>query len=259
LCDFPHFAGKHRDPDLDKQMAVVQTVVQLGRSLRSEYDLKVRMPLKGIHVATRDMSLKQNIDELKHLVMEELNLKEVWFGEDETVLATYSAKPNFKTLGPKLGKKIKLCAASVAKLTTDELTEILGGSTHTVDLEGEAFEMSADDLLIARNPREGLAVASEGKIVVALETSLTPELEQEGLAREMVSKLQNLRKTEGLDVSDRIHVRFRGSEVVQAAVSEHRNFIMAEILALKFDVDDQVSGEELELNGEAAIVVIEKA
>ncbi len=258
LCDFPHFAGKHRDPDLDKQMAVVQTVVQLGRSLRSEYDLKVRMPLKGIHVATRDMSLKQNIDELKHLVMEELNVKEVWFGEDETALATYSAKPNFKTLGPKLGKKIKLCAASVAKLDTEEITAILGGKTHSVDLDGEAFEMSADDLLISRNPREGLAVASEGQIVVALETGLTPELEQEGLARELVSRLQNLRKSEGLEVSDRIQVRFRGSEVVQAAVSEHREFIMAEILALVFDFDADLEAEVLELNGEEAAFVIVK-
>ncbi|WFB37865.1 isoleucine--tRNA ligase [Kiritimatiellota bacterium B12222] len=258
LCDFPHFAGKHRDADLDKQMAVVQTVVQLGRSLRSEYDLKVRMPLKGIHVATRDMSLKQNIDDLKHLVMEELNVKEVWFGEDETALATYSAKPNFKTLGPKLGRQIKLCAAAVGKLTTDEITNVLGGEKLVIDLEGTPFEMTADDLLISRNPREGLAVASEGQIVVALETQLTPELEQEGLAREFVSKLQNLRKTEGLEVSDRIEVRFRGSEVVQAAVSEHRNFIMTEILALAFDFEEATEGEEFELNGEVAQVIIRK-
>jgi len=258
LCDFPHFAGKHEDADLENQMAVVQTVVQLGRSLRSEYDLKVRMPLKGIHVATQDMSLKQNIDELKHLVMEELNVKDVWFGENETSLATYSAKPNFKTLGPKLGKKIKRCAASVAKLDTDDIAEILAGSTHTVDLDGEAFEMSADDILISRNPREGLAVASEGKIVVALETGLTPELEQEGLARELVSRLQNLRKTEGLDVSDRIQVRFRGSEELCAAVSEHRNFIMTEVLALEFDLEEGLEGEVVDLNGEDAVFVIQK-
>lgn len=258
LCDFPHFAGRHRDADLDRQMAVVQTVVQLGRSLRSDYDLKVRMPLKGIHVATRDMSLKQNIDELKHLVMEELNVKEVWFGEDETALATYSAKPNFKTLGPKLGKQIKICAAAVSRLGTEEIADVLAGNTLTVDLEGTPFEMQADDLLITRNPREGLAVASEGEIVVALETTLTPELEQEGLAREFVSKLQNLRKTEGLDVSDRIQVQFRGSEAVQAAVSEHRNFIMAEILALSFEFDPETEGEAFDLNGEAAVVRLEK-
>ncbi|MGA0333935.1 MAG: isoleucine--tRNA ligase, partial [Kiritimatiellia bacterium] len=258
LCDFPHFAGRHKDADLENQMAVVQTVVQLGRSLRSEYDLKVRMPLKGIHIATRDMSLKQNIDELKHLVMEELNVKEVWFGVEETDLATYSAKPNFKTLGPRLGKKIKLCAASVARLGTEEISAILSGETHSVDLEGEAFEMRAEDLLISRNPREGLAVASEGKIVVALETGLTPALEQEGLARELVSRLQNLRKTEGLEVSDRIAVRFRGSEKVVAAVSEHRNFIMTEILALEFEQDETLSGEAVELNGEEAVLTLRK-
>jgi isoleucyl-tRNA synthetase len=174
-------------------------------------------------------------------------------------LATYSAKPNFKTLGPKLGKQIKICAAAVAKLGTEEIAEVLAGKTLRVDLEGSPFEMSADDLLIARNPREGLAVASEGEIVVALETTLTPELEQEGLAREFVSKLQNLRKTEGLDVSDRIQVRFRGSEAVQAAVSEHRNFIMAEILSLAFEFDAATEGEAFDLNGEEAVVLLKKA
>lgn len=258
LCDFPQFAGEHRDADLDRQMAVVQDVVRLGRSLRSDYDLKVRMPLKGIHVATRDMSLKRNIDELKHLVMEELNVKDVWFGEDETALATYSAKPNFKALGPKLGPKIKACAAAVGKLSTDEITAVLGGKTLSLDLDGEAFDMTADDLLVARNPREGLAVASEGVLVVALETQLTPELEQEGLAREFVSRLQNLRKQTGLDVSDRIHVSFRGSEAVQAAVSEHRKFIMSEILALKLDLTEEITGETLDLNGESAGVTLRK-
>lgn len=254
LCDYPVFDGAHRDADLDRQMEVVQTVVQLGRSLRREYDLKVRMPLKGIHVATRDMSLKRNIDELKHLVMEELNVKDVWFGEEETALATYAAKPDFKKLGPKLGGKIKLCAAQVAGLDTGEIARVLGGGGLTLDLEGEPFEMTAEDLLVTRHPREGQAVASEGSIVVALETGLTPELEREGLAREFVSRVQNLRKTEGLDVSDRIELRFRGSEAVGRAVSEHRNFIMGEVLALELVADGALEGVEVDLNGEEAVL-----
>jgi isoleucyl-tRNA synthetase len=259
LCDFPQFAGEHRDPDLDRQMEVVQTVVQLGRSLRREYDLKVRMPLHGIHVATRDMSLKQNIDELKHLVMEELNVKEVWFGEEETALATYSAKPNFKALGPRLGSRIKAFAARVAQLETGEITTILAGEILSVDLDGETFDMTADDLLVTRHPREGQAVASEGSIVVALETELTPALECEGLARELVSRVQNLRKQEGLDVSDRIHLRFRGTEAVQTAVSEHRTFIMGEVLALEISDEPNLTGETLELNGEQAVLSLQKA
>ncbi len=258
LCDFPQFAGKHRDADLDRQMAVVQQVVQLGRSLRSEYDLKVRMPLKGIHVATRDMNLKQNIDELKHLVEEELNVKEVWFGEDETALATYSAKPNFKVLGPKLGKKIKLCVQQTAKLSTEEIHAVLQGGSLSVDLDGESFEMGAEDLLVQRKPREGLAVASEGEIVVALETELTPELEREGLAREFISKVQNQRKAQELDVSDRIDLRFRASENVVQALSEHRKSVMDEVLALEMELDPALQSEELEINGEAVQFVLKK-
>jgi isoleucyl-tRNA synthetase len=258
LCDFPQFAGEHRDEDLDTQMAVVQTVVQLGRSLRREYDLKVRMPLKGIHVATRNMSLKQNIDELRHLVMEELNVKDVWFGEDETVLANYTAKPNFKTLGPKLGSRIKTCAAQVAQFDTGAITEMLAGHPRTLDLDGEPFEMSGEDLLVTRVPREGLAVASEGELVVALETELTPELEREGLAREFVSRVQNLRKETGLDVADRIQLRFRGSEAVQEAVSEHRNFIMGEVLALELDSDASLGENPSDLNGENVFLSLKK-
>lgn len=259
LCDYPQFAGEHRDAALEGQMAVVQTVVRLGRSLRSEYDLKVRMPLRGIHVATRDMSLKQNIDELKHLVMEELNVKEVWFGEEETALATYTAKPNFKTLGPKLGAKIKVCAGAVAKLDTAEISRVLQGGTVEVDLDGGKMMLGAEDLLITRVPREGLAVASEGAIVVALETELTPELEREGLAREFVSRVQNLRKQAGLEVSDRIVVQFRGSEPVTRSVSEHRKTVMEEVLALELDAVADLEGGTQDLNGEAAVIAIAKA
>lgn len=258
LCEYPQFAGAHRDEALEGQMAVVQTVVGLGRSLRSEYDLKVRMPLKGIHVATRDMSLKQNIDELKHLVMDELNVKEVWFGEEETALATYSAKPNFKTLGPKLGAKIKVCAGAVAGLDTEEISRVLHGGVVAVDLGGESVTLGAEDLLITRVPREGLAVASEGAIVVALETALTPALEREGLAREFVSRVQNLRKQAGLEVSDRIAVRFRSSEAVVGAVSEHRKTVMEEVLALELEAAEGLEGEAVDLNGEAAVIVVTK-
>jgi isoleucyl-tRNA synthetase len=217
------------------------------------------MPLKGIHVATRDMSLKQNIDELKHLVEDELNVKEVWFGQEETELATYSAKPNFKTLGPKLGPKIKLCAATVGKLDTAAIRRVLHGEALALELDGETVTLGADDLLITRVPREGLAVASEGAIVVALETELTPELEREGLVREFVSKVQNLRKQSGLDVSDRIHLRFRSSEAVGQALSEHRNYVMEEVLALSLDTDATLEGEPHDLNGEAAVIGLSKA
>ncbi len=258
LCDFPVFAGAHRDPALDTQMAVVQTVVNLGRSLRSEFDLKVRIPLKGIHVVTRDMNLQQNIEELKHLVMEELNVKDVWFGDDETALATYSAKPNFKELGAKLGPKIKVCAARVAKLGSDDIARVLHGGTLDLDLDGTPFRMGAADLLISRNPKEGLAVASEGEIVVALETALTPELLREGLAREFVSRVQNLRKQHDFEVSDRIHVTFRASEALREALSEHRKTVMEEVLALDLVVDPALEGETLDLNGETAVIAVRK-
>lgn len=241
LADFPQADGANRDDELEQQMAVVQSVVGLGRTLRSEYDLKVRQPLPGIHVATSDMSLKHNIDQLKGVVMEELNVKDVWFGEEETKLANLSAKPNFKLLGPRLGPKVKAAAGVIAGLSTQQLDGLLRGETIALDVDGISLDLTEDDVVIERTPREGLAVASEGHLVVALETDLTPELIAEGLAREFINKVQNLRKEQGLNVSDRITIQLSGADEVIEAVRKHESYIKNEVLCLNLDYADTVA------------------
>jgi len=251
LTDFPVAEGRHRDAALEAQMDLVQVVVRMGRALRTDHDLKIRQPLPGIHVATRDAVAMKNIDELKHLVTDELNVKEVWFGETETALATLNAKANFKTLGPRLGPRMKLMAAAVAALPSGDLETLLAGGTVHVDLAGELIALSEADVLIERKPREGLAVAAEGHVVVGLEKSVTPDLIREGLAREFVSRIQQLRKTEGFDVADRILLACAVPPELEIALREHETYIANEVLALEIQYQGcpVTDGSEVDVNG----------
>ena len=237
LCDFPLPSSDARDEALEAQMALVQSVVGMGRSLRTEYKLKTRQPLKGIHVVTRDKDVLAHVGKLSQLVQDELNIKEVWFGDSESELVTLSAKANFKVLGKQLGPKMKAAAAAVAQLDNEQLAVIMDGGSVTIDLDGESFEITEEHVLFDRTPREGLAVASEGSVVVALETELTPELHIEYLAREINRALQQARKDAGLEITDRIKVRVTAEGDWQKAVETHRAFIMEETLALELGAD----------------------
>ena len=189
LCDFPTANAAARDLALEKRMAAVQTVVELGRRLRADNDLKVRQPLSAIRVAGAD------VKGLEDLIMDELNVKKVEYVSDETELCDVSYKANFKTLGKKCGSKMKAVAAGIAALK---------GFAGSATVEG--VELSSEDVLVTRSPKAGLVVASEGATVVALETTLSPELVAEGLAREFVSHVQAMRKEADFEVTQRINV-----------------------------------------------------
>lgn len=237
LCDFPMPDAAVRDEALEAQMALVQSVVGMGRSLRTEYKLKTRQPLKGIHVVTRDAAVLEHVGQLSHLVRDELNVKEVWFGDSESELVTLSAKANFKALGKQLGPKMKMAAAAVSQLDNEAINTLLEGGSVDIDLDGESFSLTEEHVIAERTPREGLAVASEGSVVVALETELNRALEIEYLAREFNRALQTARKDAGLDISDRINVRYTAEGDWAEALEVHRDFVMEEALVVEFGPD----------------------
>jgi len=259
LCDYPLPSSDARDEALEAQMALVQSVVGMGRSLRTEYKLKTRQPLKGIHVVTRDKDVLAHVGQLSQLVQDELNLKEVWFGDSESDLVTLSAKANFKVLGKQLGPKMKAAAAAVAQLDNEQLAAIMDGGSVAIDLDGESFEVTEEHVLFERTPREGLAVASEGSVVVALETELTPELHIEYLAREINRALQQARKDAGFEITDRIKVRVQAEGDWQKAVETHRAFIMEETLALELGADVAVGSEAFAGEIEGVSFALERA
>ncbi len=238
LCDFPSANAAARDLALESRMAAVQTVVELGRRLRADNDLKVRQPLAKIRIAGAD------VKGLEDLIVDELNVKSVEHIADETALCDVSYKANFKTLGKKCGPKMKAVAAAIAAMKSFD-----GSATV------EGVELTAEDVVVTRTPKAGLVVASEGAAVVGLETSLTPELVAEGLAREFVSHVQSMRKDADFEVTQRIEVVVDADAEVRSAIEAHADYVKTEILALKL-VFGPSEGEAVDLNGRAARITV---
>jgi isoleucyl-tRNA synthetase len=261
LCDFPVSTGAGRDLDLESQMESVIAVVGMGRTLRTEYNLKVRQPLMGVHVVCRDARTLAQVEVLKDLVADELNVRNVWFSQDDAELASLSAKANFRHLGPRFGQNVKQVAGLLAKLDPGELRSLADGDAVQIEVDGVAHAIGPGDVVLERAPKPGLAVKSQGALVVALEVDLTQELAREGLARELVNKVQNLRKTADLDVVQRIRITLAGDEDVREAVLEHDAYIRNETLCLGLDIVDTAPGaaETLDLNGHPCRVLMEMA
>jgi isoleucyl-tRNA synthetase len=211
----------------------------------------VRQPLKKMHVACRNAALRTAIAELKEIILDELNVKDAEFLDRESAFARVKAKANFVRLGPRLGPLMKKAAGVIAGLSPDQVERLAAGESLPVMIEGQAVELTPDDVLIEYLPLEGSVVAAEGGIVVALDKALTPELIEEGLAREFVNKLQNMRKTADLEVTQRIRVQFVSDEAVSRAVAGYRDYILTETLSLACDPVNvrPEGGTDWDLNG----------
>ena len=238
LCDFPTANAAARDLDLEKRMADVQAAVELGRRLRADNDLKVRQPLACLKLAGGD------VKGLEELIEDELNVKKVEFIADETELCDVTFKANFKTLGKKCGPKMKAVAAAIA-------------GAKKVPFECEGFTITEEDVIVTRTPKDDLVVASQGAIVVGLETALTPELIAEGNVREFVSHVQSMRKEADFEVVQRIAVTVSCDAEMKAALEAHLDYVRNEILAVSVTITE---GEgEVSLNGHKTGIVIAKA
>ena len=237
LCDFPTANAAARDLELERRMADVQQVVELGRRLRADNDLKVRQPLSALKLAGGD------VKGLEELIEDELNVKSVQFIADETELCDVCFKANFKTLGKKCGPKMKAVAAAIQ-------------SAKEIPAEIEGIAIDAEDVLVTRSPKAGLVVQSEGKVVVGLETALTPELVAEGLAREFVSHVQAMRKEADFEVTQRITVTVKADDETRAALEKHLDYVKNETLATEIVWSDDVAAEAVDLNGHATAIAV---
>ncbi|MBO7308258.1 MAG: isoleucine--tRNA ligase [Kiritimatiellae bacterium] len=261
LCDFPTANAAARDLDLERRMADVQVAVELGRRLRADNDLKVRQPLSALKLAGGDVA------GLESLIEDELNVKKVEFVADETELCNVSYKANFKTLGKKCGPKMKAVAAAIASMGNGELGtyppseasaeggSMRGGNAWTKEIEGVAI--TSDDVLVTRSPKEGLVVASEGAVVVGLETALTPELVAEGLAREFVSHVQSMRKEADFEVTQRIALTVEADDEMRSALEAHSQYVKGETLALSLEFAP-CDADGVSLNSHPTKIKVEK-
>ncbi len=248
LCDFPEADAAARDEKLEKDMELVQRIVRLGRQLRTENDLKVRQPLSCLHAVSSRLDLPGMLEgaAYEELILDELNIKRVEYGSDESAMADISFKANFKTLGPKFGPKMKQVASQIAAMKKAEFP-----------LEIDGVQICDEDVVITRRPKAGMVVASEGEVVVAIETALDAALLAEGLAREFVSRVQNLRKEADFEVTQRIVVTLQGDDEVKNAVNAFSDYVKGETLCDEISFGEN-QGSEFELNGHQVKIQVEK-
>ncbi len=257
LCDFPQADSDARDEKLERSMTLVQDVVHLGRQLRLENDLKVRQPLATIHIVSANPEIKNLLYGYEDLFKDELNIKEVAYGSDETEMAVVSVKADFRKLGPRFGKKMKQVAAAITRLSSEHSAQLAAGKSVTLEVGDGTEELAPDDVVVERSPKEGMVVASGDQMLVGIETALNPELIKEGLAREFVSRVQGLRKDAGFEVTQRIVLTIDADHDIVAAVDHHREYIQSETLCVKLEFA-AVENEPIDLNGHAVKIDIAK-
>lgn len=228
LAEFPK--STYRDKALEEKMEVAQSVVYLTRAIRAKNNLKVRQPLKKIMVAL-DKSRHDALAKMKDVILEEVNIKELVILTDDSEIVSKSAKANFKSIGPKFGKKVKSIAEAIKNFGKDEISKIEKGESVILNVDGEEINISKDDVEIISSEITGWVVEAEGGITVAIDSELDENLIQEGLAREFVNRIQNMRKDAGFDVTDKINIKFYGDREIVEAINNFNQYISTETLA----------------------------
>ncbi|MBP5438753.1 MAG: isoleucine--tRNA ligase [Treponema sp.] len=231
LMDYPVYQERFRDEQLEFQMATVQKAVSMGRSLRNQFNIKNRQPLSAVALVTRKAEEKAVLASMQDTIAEELNVKQVVFHEREDELVEYSAKANFRVLGKTLGAKMKAAAAEIAKLSGEQIAEMLDGNALSINVDGQEVELSSENVIVERSEKEDLKVLNEGTLTVGLETKITPELKNEGFARDLVRGIQNQRKESGFEITDRITLKVSGDAELKEAFAAFKDFIANETLA----------------------------
>lgn len=236
LCDFPQALDRYRDPVLDRRMDRAMTAVSLGRYLRTQAGHRVRQPLRSVFLVSLNQQTRDDLEAMQDVILDELNVREVVVKADEESLVHLSAKANYKKLGRQLGKLMKPAADAIGQLTDEQIHALRHGESVTISItDDETLELTEEDIEIRREEKEGLAVANEDDVTVALDIALDDELIQEGLAREIVHVIQNLRKDEDLDVADRIVVAYAAPSEVEQAVQAYADYIRNETLAVTLE------------------------
>ena len=236
LCDIPMGDESLIDTELEERMALLRTVVGMGRGLRAKHQLKTRQVLKSMLVITRRAADQDRILRGESILKSELNLKEISFSTDEARFVALSLKPNLKNLGPRLGKELGAMKAHLDKLSAEDVKTLLDHLERDGKVSVRGHDLTEADFLIDRGPKDGRLVASEHGVTVLLDTTLTEDLVLEGLAREIINRVQKLRKESGLQVADRIRLEVKAAGQLAQAVQIHCEHIARETLAERVEV-----------------------
>jgi len=263
LVDFPDYDEKLIDKDLEEKMDIAQRASSMILALRRKEKLKVRQPLAKIMVPVLNPHFREQFEAMKDIILTEVNVKEIEFLTDTEGIIKKKIKPNFKTLGPKYGKLMKQIAGAIVQFDQHKIAELENAGSFEIEAGDQKIAITKDDVEILTEDIPGWTVATEGQLTIALDIDVTEDLKQEGIAREFINKIQNLRKESGFEVTDRIKLTIQKHEGFNDAVIHFKSYICAQTLAVDLhliDVLEDDSAKEVEIDKDvsAKIVVAKK-
>ena len=245
LSTYPKADEALIDSSLEEMMSLAQRVSSMVLALRRKVSIKVRQPLTKILIPVLDPAMARHIAAVRNLILGEVNVKELELIEQTTGIITKRIKPNFKTLGPKYGKYMKQIAALTAQFSQERIAEIEAAPESVLEIDGQQIVVTPADFEITSEDMPGWLVASEGKLTVALDITLTDELRAEGVARELINRIQNIRKDSGFEVTDKISVEIEQKELVAEAVARYADYIASQTLAVEVKSSAEPQGESV--------------
>ena len=241
LATFPKADESVINSTLETRMGMAQTVSSMILALRRKVSIKVRQPLQKIIIPILNDEFEQNLKAVEPIIKAEVNVKEIDLLKDASQVLVKTIKPNFKALGPKCGKIMKDVAATISAFSNEEICEFENNGAKTIVVNGQTIDLTLDDVTIISKDIPGWQVANEGHITVALDTTLTDELVNEGIAREFVNRIQNLRKDSGFDVTDKIKLQIQKHNAINKAIEIHKSYIASETLCTDIQLVDEIT------------------
>ena len=259
LAKFPEYKEEMIDKELEVRMQMAQDVTSMVLALRRKVNIKVRQPLQCIMIPVVDEEQRAHIEAVKALIMSEVNVKDIKFVDGAAGVLVKKVKCDFKKMGPKFGKQMKAVAAAVAEMSQEAIAELEKNGSYTLQLDGTDVLVEATDVEIFSEDIPGWLVANEGKLTVALDVTVTEELRREGVARELVNRIQNIRKSSGLEITDKIKITLSKNQQTDDAVNEYKDYICNQVLGTLLTLTDEVeNGTELNFDDFSLYVSVVK-
>lgn len=259
LADFPAYADNFVDKSLESRMQKAQTISSLVLSLRKKEMIKVRQPLQKVMIPILDANQKAEIEAVSELIKAEVNVKEIELLDDASGVLVKQVKPNFKALGPRFGKDMGLISKEIQNFSQEQINEVDRNGTIDVIVSGKSITLTSEDVEITSQDIPGWLVANAGGLTVALDITLTDELKKEGIARELVNRIQNIRKDSGFEVTDRIKVTLKDNKILHEAVMANEDYIKSETLTDELIFGEDVNnGIEIEFDDIKTLLLISK-
>ena len=259
LAKFPEYNAEMIDRELEARMQMAQDVTSMVLALRRKVNIKVRQPLQCIMIPVVDEEQRAHIEAVKALIMSEVNVKDIKFVDGAAGVLVKKVKCDFKKMGPKFGKQMKAVAAAVAEMSQEAIAELEKNGSYTLQLDGTDVVVEAADVEIFSEDIPGWLVANEGKLTVALDVTVTEELRREGIASELVNRIQNIRKSSGLEITDKIKITLSKNQQTDDAVNEYKDYICNQVLGTSLTLTDEVeNGTELNFDDFSLYVSVVK-